>query len=89
MDESSSTREDKIRKRAFAIWELEGQPEGQSHRHWRQAEAEIEGASEGVANLPNTRRRRRETASATPPDPAGDQQEDPVPLAAPSDSEGG
>jgi hypothetical protein len=36
------TRDDKIRERAYAIWQRHGRPHGQHDEHWRQAEAEIE-----------------------------------------------
>jgi hypothetical protein len=33
--------EQKIRERAYEIWERAGHPEGRSVEHWQQAEAEI------------------------------------------------
>ena len=33
--------EDRIRERAYQIWESEGQPWGQHERHWYQAEEEL------------------------------------------------
>jgi Protein of unknown function (DUF2934) len=30
-------REDRIRQRAYEIWEQEGRPEGQDQRHWERA----------------------------------------------------
>ena len=38
MDE---TREDRIRRRAFEIWQREGGTHGRHEDHWRRAEAEI------------------------------------------------
>ena len=35
-------REDRIRKRAYALWEQAGRPEGEETAHWAQAEHEIE-----------------------------------------------
>ncbi|HEV7310331.1 DUF2934 domain-containing protein [Ensifer sp.] len=35
-------REERIRRRAYAIWEKEGQPVGEEMRHWEQARREIE-----------------------------------------------
>jgi hypothetical protein len=32
--------EDRVRARAYALWEREGQPEGGAERHWTQAEEE-------------------------------------------------
>ncbi|RZM17844.1 MAG: DUF2934 domain-containing protein, partial [Sphingomonas sp.] len=34
-------REGTIRNRAYAIWQEEGQPEGQDADHWHRAESEI------------------------------------------------
>ncbi|AJR23435.1 MULTISPECIES: DUF2934 domain-containing protein [Sphingobium] len=44
--------EDRIRERAYAIWEAQGHPEGLAEDHWRQAEAEIGGLPED-STLPN------------------------------------
>ena len=35
-------REERIRKRAHEIWEKEGRPDGEGHRHWAQAESEVD-----------------------------------------------
>ncbi|TWA79488.1 DUF2934 family protein [Azospirillum brasilense] len=35
-------REDRIRHRAYEIWERDGRPEGRGEQHWAQACAEIE-----------------------------------------------
>ncbi|WP_331376647.1 DUF2934 domain-containing protein [Sinorhizobium chiapasense] len=35
-------REELIRRRAYAIWEREGRPEGQDLRHWEQASREMQ-----------------------------------------------
>jgi hypothetical protein len=37
----SAWREQRIRERAYAIWESEGRPAGRAEAHWLQAEAEI------------------------------------------------
>lgn len=34
-------RDDRIRERAYAIWETQGRPDGQHEDHWSQAEAEL------------------------------------------------
>src|SRR5829696_1317097 len=39
-----SDKEQRIRVRAYAIWEGEGRHDGQAEEHWRQAEREIEHA---------------------------------------------
>jgi hypothetical protein len=41
---SRRPREDmheRIRRRAYELWESEGRPEGRQHAHWYQAETEI------------------------------------------------
>ena len=38
-----SDRDEKIRTRAYRIWEREGRPEGREHDHWKQAAEELEG----------------------------------------------
>ncbi|MGK9202848.1 DUF2934 domain-containing protein [Sinorhizobium meliloti] len=34
--------EDRIRARAYEIWEREGRPDGGHERHWHQAQKELE-----------------------------------------------
>lgn len=36
-----SERDERIRQRAYAIWEREGRPEGLKDRHWHQAAEEV------------------------------------------------
>ncbi|TSD85889.1 DUF2934 domain-containing protein [Mycobacterium sp. KBS0706] len=45
-------RDERIRRRAYGIWEALGRPEGGHQQHWTQAEAEIladEGTGTGSA----------------------------------------
>lgn len=42
--------EQRVRERAYQIWEGEGRPEGKSDEHWRRAQAEI-AAEESAADL--------------------------------------
>ncbi len=44
---------DKIRRRAYDIWEKEGRPTGRQHEHWAQAEREIL-TDAGIAAGPGT-----------------------------------
>src|SRR4051812_16337691 len=44
--------QDKVRARAHAIWEREGQPEGGAERHWAQAEEELRAEGRGRAEMP-------------------------------------
>ncbi|WP_113426302.1 DUF2934 domain-containing protein [Rhizobium cremeum] len=43
MDERS--REERIRQRAYELWEAEGRIDGHHERHWHDASAELEQAS--------------------------------------------
>jgi Protein of unknown function (DUF2934) len=38
-------KDETIRRRAYAIWEAEGRPEGRHEQHWAQAETEGEGGA--------------------------------------------
>ncbi len=62
-------REDRIRHRAYAIWEREGRPEGRGDSHWAQACAEIEAedrasAAEPAADVVKKAVRRTKKAAA-------------------------
>ncbi|MBF0327511.1 MAG: DUF2934 domain-containing protein [Alphaproteobacteria bacterium] len=37
--------EDRIRQRAYELWEREGRPEGRALQHWDQAAREVQGES--------------------------------------------
>ncbi|MER9939607.1 DUF2934 domain-containing protein [Mesorhizobium sp. M0088] len=38
----SDDRDDRIRERAYQIWERDGRMQGDPERHWHQAEAEVD-----------------------------------------------
>jgi hypothetical protein len=40
--------EQRVRERAYEIWERGGRPEGKSVEHWQQAEAEIVAEEQGL-----------------------------------------
>jgi hypothetical protein len=46
----------KVRERAYAIWEREGHPEGQAEQHWYAAEeevrAELQARAQGLRRMP-------------------------------------
>jgi hypothetical protein len=44
--------EDRVRARAYAIWEREGQLEGGAERHWTQAEEEERAEARGQGEAP-------------------------------------
>lgn len=75
-------RDETIRRRAHAIWEAEGRPEGRDREHWLQAEAEIAGGpgfaedQEGFDGLELPEADRDETA----PDFAGGDVPQPAPI---------
>jgi DnaJ-class molecular chaperone len=45
---------ERIKQRAYALWEQEGRPEGQSEKHWHQAETEVAGVNGGAEASPGT-----------------------------------
>lgn len=42
--------QDRVRRRAYELWEREGRPEGRDREHWEQARREIK--AEGGASAP-------------------------------------
>jgi hypothetical protein len=40
--------EERIRERAYEIWERAGRPEGKTVEHWLQAEAEVAAEEQGL-----------------------------------------
>jgi hypothetical protein len=44
-------REDKIRQRAYSIWEQEGHPHGRHEDHWHRAAAEVASAAPAQGEL--------------------------------------
>lgn len=60
--------EERIRKRAYELWEAEGRPEGREIDHWLQAVHEV--AADGKTAAPRARAPRKAAASvATAPAP--------------------
>lgn len=45
--ENPRIEEDRVRERAYSLWEAEGCPDGCAERHWQQAEAELFQTGEG------------------------------------------
>lgn len=52
IDSQSAAREDEIRKRAHALWEQEGRPEGKHRDHWIRAEHEFDTQRDEADNPP-------------------------------------
>jgi hypothetical protein len=46
--------QERIRRRAYSLWEEEGRPEGCADAHWLRAEAEMIGADPGAEGVPGT-----------------------------------
>jgi hypothetical protein len=47
-----SDKEDLVRRRAYAIWEKEGRPEGRHDDHWRRAHEEMHGLEDAPKQIP-------------------------------------
>lgn len=45
-------RDERIRQRAYQLWEEAGRPEGADHQHWHQAAGEIGDGGGGIAEPP-------------------------------------
>ncbi|MCV0397254.1 MAG: DUF2934 domain-containing protein [Rhizobiaceae bacterium] len=58
-------REQRIRSRAYALWEAAGRPEGREEEHWAQAErlVDAEGPSGEAAAKPGSPRRKSSSAA--------------------------
>lgn len=55
--------EDRVRERAYAIWEVQGRLDGEDLRHWSDAEAELRG--ETTKANEQARKQIEETEAAT------------------------
>ncbi|MGP0001577.1 MAG: DUF2934 domain-containing protein [Acetobacteraceae bacterium] len=42
MAEQEKAIEDRVRERAYALWEEDGRPDGRSDEYWQQARSEVE-----------------------------------------------
>src|ERR1700730_1399332 len=67
-----SDREERIKQRAYALWQSEGHRHGRHEDHWHRAEREIAGEEAGPGAAPRRASRPNKaaaanTASATPP----------------------
>jgi hypothetical protein len=58
MSGTGTTMDERIRERAYALWEQDGQPEGRAEEHWHQARSDVqakdaESGPESSNTLPN------------------------------------
>ena len=51
---ASADLHDRIQRRAYALWEQEGRPDGRAAEHWLRAEAEVAGVHSGDQTPPGT-----------------------------------
>jgi hypothetical protein len=67
VDAMNTAIEERIRNRAYELWEAEGRPEGREIDHWLQAvqELALERSAVGVASSPRPRRTRSTAGTAT------------------------
>ncbi len=63
------TLESRIRNRAYAIWEAEGQPHGEDLRHWEMAQQEFLAAAPKAKAARAPRKPAAAEAAATPAKP--------------------
>jgi hypothetical protein len=55
--------EDKIKRRAYELWEADGRPEGQDQAYWFKATAEIAAAAIAAIKPPRKRAARAKKAA--------------------------
>ena len=63
-------REERVRARAYEIWEREGRTEGSHEAHWQQAERELEGERAGAPDTSGQSEGSRGSAASTEGDEA-------------------
>jgi hypothetical protein len=56
MAEPEKTIEDRVRDRAYALWEKDGRPDGRSDEYWQQARFEVEAEEAEPGNERPTKR---------------------------------
>ncbi len=66
MSNATPNHEQRIRDRAYDLWEREARPEGRAHTHWEQAEREAGASEADPASLPPA-----DALEPSPPTPDG------------------
>jgi Protein of unknown function (DUF2934) len=62
----TETREEWIKKRAYALWEEEGRPSGRDFAHWEQARAERQALEGSAASLDGKEVKTRKRTTSIP-----------------------
>ena len=70
MAESGKSIEDRVRERAYALWEQDGRRNGRSDDYWRQARSEVEAEEAGSRNDAAGTGKNVSTSTAPPDKPA-------------------
>jgi hypothetical protein len=63
-----SEREERIRQRAYEIWEREGKPDGREAEHWDKAAAEIDAERESTEAMTSAADTTEAGAPPAPPE---------------------
>ena len=53
-DENTTTHEDRVRARAYQLWEEAGRPDGRSAEFWHRARAEVDEEMKSEGTQPQT-----------------------------------
>jgi hypothetical protein len=51
--------EERVRERAYALWERDGKPDGRAHEYWEQARRELDVSDEPGAEPPAASEQKR------------------------------
>ena len=70
MAESGKSIEDRVRERAYALWEQDGRLNGRSDDYWRQARSEVEAEEAGARNDADGTGKDVSTSTVPPDKPA-------------------
>ncbi len=57
--------EERVRHLAYAIWELEGRPDGRAHAHWERALKELDGVVSALAPVKATDANKKAASRST------------------------
>jgi len=71
MAEPGKSIEDRVRERAYALWEQDGRRNGPSDDYWRQARSEVEAEEAESGNDADGTGKEVATSTAPPDKPAG------------------